>query len=158
MMARSLAGLSRRQWARMQRKVIAEHEQAVLSCLRQMAGTGHDVSVTVPTTGRSSDLGIVVFHAGDRRVIMAGVSVLSRARLATCGRDAWSIADAGRYGPLWWLRLTGSDHGGSAGNSRNVATSMTITASHVRIDPESGQDPGLLPTPTTGRQLSGGNG
>lgn len=154
MKGRVPGGLSRRQWRRMERRALVDYEQAVLGSLRRMAGMGHEFDVVVPATGRPSELGIVVLHAGGCRVAMAGVTALTRAHLAVYDQGALSIADAGRYGPLWWLRLVGTGRVGLGDGRWNAPVAMTITGSHVRVDPGPGEGPDHL-APAPRREVAG---
>jgi hypothetical protein len=115
------------QWRRLERRAVAAYERDLLAaldelCARHPAVTGIEVDATAWRTAR---IGL-----GDRRLVLGplapvGVALLSRARRdsATLGLDA-----VGRYGPLWWLRLS------------TPAQPVTVLSRTLRLSWNSGGD------------------
>ncbi len=92
---------SRRDWRRTARRIVAEHENELMGHLHGLTG--------------SPVLGVATTSAGTVRVTLPGwaitiVEVAAGAQAdlsSTTARGNVSLADAGRYGPFWWLALAG---------------------------------------------------
>jgi hypothetical protein len=90
---------SRRDWRRAARHILADHQHELMARLNNLLGSPVRGVVTTPA-------GTVRLTLPGWAITMVEVAASARADLsAVTARYTVSLADAGRYGPFWWVAV-----------------------------------------------------
>lgn len=94
-----LALQTRWEWRQSGRRIVAEHVTAVITQLKELQGSG--VADVTTTPG-----GAVMVVLPEWTVSIAGVAACAQAALLKVAGHPCCLADAGRYGRLWWIAVS----------------------------------------------------
>jgi hypothetical protein len=126
-------------WRRLERAAVIGYRDDQVASLGSLTG--------LPVLALSATAtGTVTLAVPGWRVGLAGVGGLARANLVALARRPCHVADSGRYGPFWWLAVTGG------------ASPVVVLGSRVRLQPSGGgfepPPPCALTPPDTRKEYS----
>jgi hypothetical protein len=121
-------------WRRLERAALSGYREDLAASLGSLSGLPV-LALSATATGTVT-LTVPGWHVG-----LADVGSLARANLVALASRPCHVADSGRYGPCWWLALSG-------GQSR-----LVVLGSRVRLQPsgdgfEPPSPPALTPQDT----------
>jgi hypothetical protein len=118
--------LSRRVWRRLERSALRGHDRDLLGHLRELAAR----RPAVFDTDGSWMSGVMALQLSGHRLVLGGVhpSTAWDVFALALSPAPLELTQAGRYGPFWWIGLTGTGEG----REEKV---VLATHLHLRHDP-----------------------
>lgn len=108
--------LSRREWGRLERRALRAHDAELSLHLKELAQD------RPPVLNLESSPSVLAWQFAGHRLVLGGVArSVSRQVQALCHSPVpVRLTASGRYGPFWWIALTG-------------AQEQAILASHLQL-------------------------
>jgi|HubBroStandDraft_5_1064220.scaffolds.fasta_scaffold13752_3 hypothetical protein len=118
-----------RWWRQAERRAVTDHERQVSQTLRRLAAARTPVLAADDgphRQGAAARAGLIRLTLPGWEVALAGVAPGPRSAVA--GHGPMRLADAGRYGRFWWIRI-------SAGPGHGRDRAIMLLGSHLRLSP-----------------------